>query len=380
VARIGGDEFIILMSDLKDSGRDASRLAQRIIASLQRPFDLAERQVMTQTSVGITLFPDDGDTTEDLIKNADMAMYKAKREGKNQYALFTDEMNKTLVRRVSLEADIRKALDREEIEIYYQPKVDIDTSFVSGAEALVRWRRAGTEMISPGEFIPLAEETGVIFELGTWVLSQACRQAQAWREMGYDDLSIAVNLSPKQFRDKKIRQLLQDVLEETGLAPELLTLEITENVMVYDVETTIATMGSIAGLGVHWSIDDFGTGYSSMAYLQRLPLNELKIDKSFIDGIPENAANSKIVESTLALAKGFDLKVVAEGVEKKEQVVFLAACHCNEIQGYLISKPVPPDAFLEFLNQTHEPFWMNDLLPGPLSDSKLLVESAKSHG
>lgn len=370
VARIGGDEFIILMADLKDPGRDASRLARRIIDSLKNPFDLSEKQVMTQTSVGITLFPDDGDTTEDLIKNADMAMYKAKREGKNQYALFTDEMNRTLVRRVSLEADIRNALDRGEFEVHYQPKVDIDSSFVSGAEALVRWRRRGSEIVPPNEFIPLAEETGVIFELGTWVLFEACRQAQVWRKTGYGDLSVAVNLSPKQFRDKQMRQLVESALTETGLDAKRLTLEITENVMVFDVETTIATMESIAGLGVHWSIDDFGTGYSSMAYLQRLPLNELKIDKSFIDGIPQNAANSKIVESTLALAKGFGLKVVAEGVEEKEQVAFLAACHCNELQGYLISKPVPGEAFLEFLNQTREPFWMDDFLPAMPSENR----------
>lgn len=359
VARLGGDEFIILMADLKNTARDAAGLAKRILRSLNTPFEFSGKPVITKASIGITLFPNDGNTTEDLIKNADMAMYKAKHEGKNQYAFFTDEMNRNMVRRVSLENDIRNALNHRELEIYYQPKVSMESGFISGAEALSRWHRKGSEMIPPDEFIPIAEETGFIIEMGAWVLSRACAQAQSWSEMGWGNFSIAVNLSPMQFRNNHILELVQQVLQETGLAPELLTLEITENVMVYDIEITLAIMERIAALGVHWSIDDFGTGYSSMRYLQRLPINELKIDKSFVDGIPANVTNQKIVESTVALAHAFDLKVVAEGVEKKEQLAFLGACGCHEAQGYLYSRPLPPNDFTALLRQTRRNMQQN---------------------
>ncbi len=359
VARLGGDEFIILMSDLNDPVENAARLARRIIEDLNRPFQLSENEYATNVSIGVTFFPEDGDSAEDLIKFADMAMYKAKNEGKNQFALFTDEMNQNMLSRVSLESDLRQAIKRNEFELYYQPKVNIDTGFLSGAEALIRWNRNGTGLVPPDEFIPIAEETGAISEIGTWVLYRACEQTQAWRNSGYGDLSVAVNLSPKQILNDPIQSIVEEVLSATGLPPESLTLEITENIMVFDVEKTIATMERISEIGVHWSMDDFGTGYSSIRYLQRLPLNEMKIDRSFVKDIPENEASSKIVLSTVALASSFGLKVVAEGVENDSHLKFLSACRCNEAQGYLFSKPLPPEAFEHYLEQYGKMNWID---------------------
>lgn len=357
VARLGGDEFIIIMSDLENPWHDAVMLAQRIIAALGQPFQLSENEVITATSIGITIFPEDGDSAAELVKNADMAMYKAKKEGKSRYALFTDEMNQNMVRRVSLESDLRQALQRNEFVLFYQPKINIETGLLSGAEALIRWKRDQQELIPPDEFIPLAEETGLISEIGAWAILQACKQAKAWHNRGNQNLTVAVNLSPKQLRDGAIRQTVEHALSVTGLPPQSLTLEITENVMVFDVENTIAIMQGISDLGVRWAMDDFGTGYSSIRYLQRLPLNKLKIDKSFLEGIPGNTGNEKIVNSTVALARSFNLDVVAEGVERIEQFRFLFACRCNEAQGYFFSRPLPPVAFEDFLDQHGKTNW-----------------------
>jgi diguanylate cyclase (GGDEF)-like protein/PAS domain S-box-containing protein len=351
VARLGGDEFIVLMSDLEDPERKTVSLAQRIIRTLEKPFQLLGNEVNTRTSIGITIFPDDGDSAADLIKFADLAMYKAKNEGKNRYTLFTDEMNKKMIRRVSLEADLRRALQRNEMFLCFQPKINLETGLLCGAEALIRWNRNRNELIPPNDFIPLAEEISIISKIGEWVLYQACQQVQVWQDLGFRDLSVSVNLSAKQLRDCSIQNTVENVLTATGIPPELLTLEITENVMVHDVETTISIMERIAGLGVHWSMDDFGTGYSSMRYLQRLPLNEMKIDKSFVDDIPGNKANESIVYSTITLAHSFNLKVVAEGIEEHQQLQFLSACGCNEGQGYLFSKPLKPERFREFIEQ-----------------------------
>jgi diguanylate cyclase (GGDEF)-like protein/PAS domain S-box-containing protein len=359
VARLGGDEFIILMSDLDNPVENATRLAQRIIACLDKPFQLSENECNANVSIGITFFPGDGESAEDLIKFADMAMYKAKNEGKNQYALFTDEMNQNMLKRVSLESDLRKALSRNEFELHYQPKINIDTGFLSGSEALIRWNRNGAGLVPPNDFIPIAEEAGIISEIGTWVLYQACKQTQAWRNKGYGDLAVAVNLSPKQMMNDPIESIVEKALCATGLPPESLTLEITENIMVFDVEKTIAIMERISKLGVHWSMDDFGTGYSSIRYLQRLPLNEMKIDRSFVKDIPENEASSKIVLSTVALASSFGLKVVAEGVENDTHLKFLSACRCNEAQGYFFSKPLPPDEFGQYLERNGKMNWID---------------------
>jgi EAL domain-containing protein (putative c-di-GMP-specific phosphodiesterase class I) len=278
-------------------------------------------------------------------------MYRAKGLGKNQFRLFTDVMNREVMRRIVLGDDLRGGLEREEFMVYYQPKVNIQTGVVSGMEALVRWNRLKKEMVPPGEFISLAEDNGVIFPLGEWVLSTACRQAGEFGVACHRDLCVAVNLSVKQFRQKNLVAMIKETLNKTGLSPNLLTIEITENIVISDIEATIKTLKLLKELGIHVSIDDFGTGYSSLSYLKKMPLSELKIDKSFVDDIPDDADSCAIVKTILSLAKSLNLKTVAEGVETKKQLAFLRGEGCDEVQGYLFSKPLPATEMEALLNQ-----------------------------
>ena len=341
VARLGGDEFLLMAQSLRTEEPAAVRLAERIIESLKQPFLLKDKQVYVNASIGITIFPNDGNDVETLQKNADVAMYRAKSQGKNQFSLFTEELNHEVLRRIDLGNDLREALSREEFMVYYQPKVDLQTGVVSGMEALVRWNRLKKEMVSPIEFISLAEDLGVIYSLGQWVLSTACRQAREYSIACQRDFFVAVNLSVKQFCQDNLVEMIKETLYETGLSPNLLTLEITENIVITDIEATIEILNRLKELGVQVSIDDFGTGYSSLSYLKKLPLSELKIDKSFIDDTPDDAEASAIVKTVLSLARSLNLKTVAEGVETKEQLAFLRNEGCDQMQGYLFSKPLP---------------------------------------
>jgi diguanylate cyclase (GGDEF)-like protein/PAS domain S-box-containing protein len=351
VARLGGDEFLLLAQYIREEEPAAASLAERIIESFKKPFTLGDKQIFVNASIGVTIFPDDGSDIETLVKNADVAMYRANDHGKNQFRLFTDVMNREVMRRIALGNDLRGGLEREEFMVYYQPKVNIQTGIVSGMEALVRWNRLKKEMVPPGEFISLAEDNGVIFPLGEWVLSTACRQAGEFDVAFHRDLCVAVNLSVKQFRQENLVAMIRETLNKTGLSPNLLTIEITENIVITDIEATIETLKLLKELGIHVSIDDFGTGYSSLSYLKKMPLSELKIDKSFVDDIPDNGEASAIVKMVLSLARSLNLKTVAEGVETKKQLEFLRNEGCDEMQGYLFSKPLPAPEMATLLNE-----------------------------
>jgi diguanylate cyclase (GGDEF)-like protein/PAS domain S-box-containing protein len=351
VARLGGDEFLLLAQFIRKEEPAATRLAERIIESFKKPFTLGDKQIYVNASIGITIYPDDGNDIETLVKNADVAMYRAKGRGKSQFRLFTDAMNREVMRRIALGNDLRGGLEREEFMVYYQPKVNIQTGVVSGMEALVRWNRLKKEMVPPGEFISLAEDNGVIFPLGEWVLSTACRQAGEFGVACHRDLRVAVNLSVKQFRQENLVAMIKETLDKTGLRPDLLTVEITESIVIEDIDKTIEKLKGLKELGIHVSIDDFGTGYSSLSYLKKMPLSELKIDKSFVDDTPADADASAIVKTVISLAKSLNLKTVAEGVETKEQLVFLRDEGCDEIQGYLFSKPLPASEMTTLLNE-----------------------------
>ncbi len=351
VSRFGGDEFVILLKELCEGVQGVACIAERIIRSFSEPVSLKGHEVVTKASIGVTFYPDDGDNIETLMKNADMAMYKAKEEGKNKYVFYTQAMNNAAVKRIMIQTNLRSALKNGEFMLHYQPKIDIATGKISGTEALSRWRRPGNEWISPEEFIPMAEETGVIFDLGEWVLRTACRQTKIWNEMGFPDLTVAVNLSAKQFQEKKLAGFVERILDETGLEPRLLNLEITENILMYDAHIAIATMDDITSMGVTLSVDDFGTGYSSLSYLKKFPLDVLKIDKSFVKDIPESKDDMAISAAIISLARNLDLKVVAEGVETREQLEFMRDNGCHEIQGYLASKPVSAEDISEILKK-----------------------------
>jgi len=352
VSRFGGDEFVILLPTIQDTEPAAVRVALRILDSFQVPVKIKTWRLDIKTSIGISLYPNDGDSPELLLKNADMAMHEAKQKGKNSYAMFTKEMDTIVQRRIMLEGSIRNALDRGEFRVFYQPKVNIQTGAIVGMEALVRWQREDGEIIPPDEFIHVAEEIGLIVELGEWVLTTACRQTMLWHQQGHGHLGIAVNLSSKQFQNDRLLSQVQRKQDQFGLPENCLTLEITENIVMDDVESAITMMKQFRGLGIRLSIDDFGTGYSSLAYLRRFPINELKIDKSFIIDTPHDEEASNIVKSIVSLADHLNLKIVAEGVETMAHVEFLKTLGISTVQGYFYSKPLPATTFETLLTQT----------------------------
>ena len=350
VARLGGDEFIIILPEVKNE-QGTVHMAQRIVQSFLKPIHLGGHDLFPSASIGITMFPSDGADVATLVKNADMAMYKAKELGRNSYVMYTETMNRDVVRRLALETSLRQALEREEFRVYYQPKVNIQTGAISGMEALVRWQRSENDLVLPGEFIPVAEETGLIFLLGEWVLRTACRQARLWHDQGFPNLSISVNLSAKQFQDENLILLVKRSLKESGLPAKDLNLEITEHIVMVDTQISGRIMAELKKMGVNISIDDFGTGYSSLRYLKRFPLVELKIDKSFIRDLPDHPDDVTIVKAILSLAHSLNLRVVAEGVESVQQYRFMRSHGCDEIQGYLYSPPLAPEECTRLLKE-----------------------------
>ena len=348
VARLGGDEFGIVMVDLQRP--EAIRgLAERLLESLSRPLTLDGCLVNTGAGIGISFFPLDDTNPDELIRKADIALDEAKATGRNSYQLYEGVMNAQARAAKVLESDLRLALVRQEFELHYQPKLGIDACEVVGAEALIRWRHPRRGLVSPTEFIPIAESSDLMVPLGEWVLQAACEQAKAWQESGFPSLPVAVNISARQFQDGDFIASLQGILYDTGLEPRWLELEITEGMMMDDTEQTIERFHRIHDLGVEISIDDFGTGYSSLAYLKRFPVHRLKIDRSFVCDLTTEPDDAAITEAVIKMGHSLKLKVIAEGVETEQQVAYLRSKGCDELQGFLFSPPLAADDFLHWL-------------------------------
>lgn len=343
IGHLGGDDFAILIEQCEDE-QEAVRMAEKAIALFAEPFNLAIYETFVTVTIGITFFPGDGNDADTLLKNAELAMYRAKEEGKNKYQLFTTAMNAKVVHRLSLENSLRKALDRNEFIVYYQPKVATATGRMVGMEALVRWQSGDGRLISPLDFIPLAEETGLIIPIGEYVLRQACRDTRQWLEKN-KALVVSVNLSPRQFMQENLVQNITNILLETGLPPSRLELEITESAVMFNEEAALAKLFELKAAGIRLALDDFGTGYSSLHFLRKLPLSTLKIDRSFVKELPAEPNSAAIASTIIAMAQALHLDVVAEGVENVAQLDFLVRLNCTEIQGFLFSPPITALAF-----------------------------------
>jgi diguanylate cyclase (GGDEF)-like protein/PAS domain S-box-containing protein len=348
VSRQGGDEFVILLTDGK-YGEDAALTADKILAELALPHRLDKNELHITTSIGISIYPEDGQDAETLIKNADTAMYHAKEKGRNNYQFFSSEMNTRAVARQIIEAHLRFALEKEEFLLHYQPKVNLDTGMITGAEALLRWKHAEWGMISPEKFVPIAEDCGLIVPIGRWVMREACRQAKQWMDAGLMPGSVSVNISALEFRKTNFAAGVRDILSDTGLDADALQLEITESVLMRDAESSTAILKDLKSLGVQLAVDDFGTGYTSLGYLQRFPIDVLKIDRSFVHDIGSTAHDGVIVGAVIGMGNHLNLQVVAEGVENQEQLAFLRGNHCAEGQGYVFSRPVVASQFAKLL-------------------------------
>ena len=348
VARMGGDEFTILLPGVRGE-EEPKAAAQRLLTSLKDSFVLEGHEFHITTSIGIAIYPNDGPDAETIMKNADTAMYRAKESGKNQYRLYNALMNDQAFNRLTLENDLRKALERGEFVVYYQPQLHIESGDIVGMEALVRWKHPERGLVSPAQFIPLAEETGLIVPIGEWVLRTACEQNKRWQEQGLPPMRVAVNLSTQQFQQNDLVETVAQVLVETQLEPQYLELEITESIAMFNVERVIITLQELAKLGLEIAIDDFGTGYSSLVYLKNFPIHRLKIDQSFVRDITTDSGDAAIVTTIIAMAHSMNLDVIAEGVETPEQLRFLHQQMCHEMQGYLFSGPVPAERFEQML-------------------------------
>ncbi len=349
VARLGGDEFQIIAVGLT-SAEQVIDLAGRIVRGFTEPFQIEDHELFVTISIGAAIFPQDGTTAEILTKNADTAMYQAKQQGKNTYALFTKDLSDRARHRLQLEAEFRQALLKEEFTVFYQPKVEPISGMVTSVEALVRWRKGDGSLVSPADFIPLAEETGLIIPLGDFVLDSACEAAELLNSIGFTTIKVAINLSPYQFRQAKMVDNILAIVTQNNISAHRLELEITETIMVTDIEDSVAKLNRLVNAGFSISIDDFGTGYSSLYYLKVLPIDNLKIDRSFITDITSDRDDAEIVETIILMAKNLDINVVAEGVETKEQLEMLKKFGCTEIQGYYYSKPLPLESLVQYLH------------------------------
>lgn len=349
IARLGGDEFTIIMEDVK-AFEDAVKIVDKISNMMKNSFDLFSREIYISPSVGISMYPLDDTDAGSLLKNADSAMYSAKESGRNCYRFYTTDMNKKLLLNLNMEAKLRRAIERHEFVLNYQPKFDIHTQELLGAEALIRWHCPDDGMVSPAEFIPLAEESGLIGVITDWVINEACRQNSEWQKEGYAPIRMAINISPRQFGQENIARRIFNQIICSDLAPKYVELEITEGALMDDVEKSNEILKELKGRGIHISIDDFGTGYSSLSYLKKFHINTLKIDQSFVRDIMEDADDAAIVSAVIAMAKSLRLNVIAEGVETPEQLNYLAAKGCNQAQGYLLGKPVTAKEFTKFFD------------------------------
>jgi len=348
VGRLGGDEFLIAALDVADQA-SAALMVDKVLYSFSEPFTVAGEEIFCRPSIGVAVFPQDGDTTEALIQHADLAMYEAKRNKAADFIAYETRMQRHDKRLLGLESDLYRALERQEFQLHFQPKIDSKSGRAIGAEALIRWHHPERGMVPPSDFIPLAEETGLILPIGDWVMYEACSQLKEWQDAGLSIGTVAVNLSPRQVGNKRLTKRLRQALDDTGVDPRSIELELTESAMSNDIQDTIATLRSLKDIGVTLAIDDFGTGYSSLTYLKKLPVDIVKIDQSFVREITTNASDRKIVEVIVRLARILHLRVVAEGVETAEQAALLRKMKCHELQGYHFSRPLLPAAFFNYM-------------------------------
>jgi diguanylate cyclase (GGDEF)-like protein len=348
LSRVGGDEFVVMLAEVQSAEESAS-IASRIMAAFALPHCVAEHDLHITLSIGISNCPSDGLDVDALLTGAETAMYKAKEIGRNNYQFFTSEMNTGAIERQLLEGDLRRALERQEFVLHYQPKVNLETGAITGAEALIRWLHPDRGLVAPLQFIPIAEDTGLIVPIGQWVLREACAQAQKWVEAGLPPMSMAVNVSSVEFRSPGFLASLRTILHETGWDPKLLEIELTESVLMQDSETSASVLQALKAIGVQLALDDFGTGYSSLSYLKRFPINVLKIDQSFVRDIGDDSNGPTIVEAVISMGKILKQRVVAEGIETAEQLAFLLGHHCDEGQGYYFSPPVIAAQFGQLL-------------------------------
>ena len=352
VGRVGGDEFVLILNDQANE-EVVFRTLQRVAADVTEPIVIDGKELYVSFSAGVSLYPQDGRDVDTLLRNADAAMYRAKEHGRNNFQFYTAEMNERVSDRLALESALRRALERREFALHYQQKVDLRSHAIIGAEALVRWSHPEWGLVRPARFIPIAEETGLIVPLGEWVLGEAARQARAWRDAGLDPGVVSVNLSARQFRKDGLVRTVSRILEETGLEPAALEMELTESMVMHNVENAIATLQGLKSLGVTLSVDDFGTGYSSLSYLKDLPIDTLKIDRSFVRdiGTGADADDGILAQAIISLGHALHLKVIAEGVETDAQVHFLRRHGCDQVQGFLYGEPVPPAEFARLLER-----------------------------
>ncbi len=354
VARLGGDEFILLVPGIS-AEEDAAKIAKKVCDAIHDPFWIDGRELFVTTSVGVAVYPSDGHNADNLVRNADSAMYRAKEQGRDNYQLYTPAMNAKAIERLSLESRLRQAVANDELELHFQPFIDLNTAEVLGAEALLRWRHPELGMMAPGEFIPIAELSGLIVPIGEWVLRTACAEARKWHEKGFPKLTVSVNLSSRQFQQADLVRQVTDALAETGLDADKLDLEITESNAMQNAEHSINTLWGLKKQGVRISMDDFGTGYSSLNYLKRFPIDRIKLDQSFVRDLPGDKDDAAIAMAVIAMGRSLELVVIAEGVETEEQLAFLKERDCDQLQGFLFSRPLPAEAFQCFLTESRGP-------------------------
>jgi diguanylate cyclase (GGDEF)-like protein len=364
VARLGGDEFVVLLPDLSEE-RYAATVAQKILTAVARPFMLIGQEFRVTASIGISTYPNDGLDEQTLTKNADIAMYQAKEEGKNNFQFYSEALNANSLERLALESSLRHALERGEFRLHYQAKRDIATDQITGMEALLRWEHPDLGIVGPLKFLPIAEETGLIVPIGRWVLTTACRQNVDWQRQGLPRLNIAINLTARQFKDEHLIEDIRSILELTGMEPSFLELEISESILIHDVQTTLQVLTKLKGMGVRIAIDDFGSGFSSLSTLQQFPLDTIKIDRSFIREVSGASNDSGLTDAIIAMGRALSMTVVAQGVETREQAEFLRQHACDELQGFYFAKPVPADQATRLLQAPQDTAQSN--LRPPLS-------------
>ncbi len=363
LARFGGDEFTLLLPRLKHARKDAVKLAEKITTTLKKPFNIEGHELYVSASIGIALYPQDGTNMDNLIKHADVAMYHVKGQGKNGYQFYSNEMNVPYIEKLSLDTGIHRALDNNEFNLVYQPQVNLRSGEIVGIEALLRWEHPEHGSVSPSEFIPFAEESGLIVDIGYWVLKSACAEMNRWRIAGLPEIRVSINLSARQLMEKDIVEKIVDIVESYDVPSHCLELEITENAIMDDMDSVIRKLQELSNYGITIAIDDFGTGYSSLSYLHKLPIQTLKIDRTFLKESHINKDDNTIINTIVAMAKALHLNVIAEGVETQRQLEYLREIDCNEAQGFLFGKPLPPNVISQLLMQ--EPY----ATPGSRSDS-----------